>query len=174
MNEEITIGQYIKELREKKDFSQRQLYLYSGVSNAEISKIEKGIRKKVPPETLKKLAPHLGVSYEELMRVAGYLKPDIVVQHGDSLHVAEVEGTYKTDIHIPNDYPYPITVRDRKQYDEQVVNKVRSFFMDDKVAEEDKEKMFKTISDFFWEAKIKNKKKYGRKKKKQEDGADGN
>jgi hypothetical protein len=38
--------------------------------------------------------------------------------------------------------------------------------MDDKVADEDKEKLFKDISELFWKAKEINKQKYGRKKKK--------
>lgn len=70
MNE---LGNLIKGLREKKGFSQRQLALYSGISNTEISKLESGERQKPNPEILKNLAQHLDTTYEELMIKAGYI-----------------------------------------------------------------------------------------------------
>lgn len=72
----MKIGEYIKKLREEKNFSQRQLGLYSGVSNTEISKIESGKRQNPSPEILEKIAPYLDTTYEELMSVAGYIKND--------------------------------------------------------------------------------------------------
>lgn len=42
----------------------------------------------------------------------------------------------------------------------------KALFMNGEVAEEDKEKIFKDISDLFWESKKINKEKYGRKKEK--------
>lgn len=73
MNE---LGNLIKELREKKKFSQRQLALYSGISNTEISKLESGERQKPNPNILKQISPHLGVTHEYLMSVAGYTDDD--------------------------------------------------------------------------------------------------
>lgn len=67
-----SIGQFIKILRENKNYSQRKLSYVSKVSNATINRIESGIEKP-RPETLKKLSSHLGVSYEELLKIAGYL-----------------------------------------------------------------------------------------------------
>jgi len=66
------IGEYIKTLREAKKYSQRKLGYISKVSNATINRIENNISRP-DPETLKKLAIPLGVSYEELLYVAGYL-----------------------------------------------------------------------------------------------------
>jgi len=71
----MEIGEYIKKLREKRGYTQRQLSYLSKISNTEISRIESGKRKNPSPEILKKLAPHLGVPYEDLMRAANYLKP---------------------------------------------------------------------------------------------------
>jgi len=68
------IGKFIKELREKKGFSQRQLAYLSGVSNTEISRIENGERKKPDIEILQKIARPLGVNYKTLYVVAGYVK----------------------------------------------------------------------------------------------------
>lgn len=67
-------GAYLKELREQKGFSQRQLAYLAGVSNTEISKLESGGRKNPSPRLLEKLAPHLGVSHEKLMEKAGHIK----------------------------------------------------------------------------------------------------
>lgn len=66
------IGEYIKYLRESKNYSQRKLGYVAKVSNATINRIEKNIS--MPdPETLSKLAAALGVSYIKLLNVAGYL-----------------------------------------------------------------------------------------------------
>lgn len=67
------LGNYIKTLREKKELSQRQLAYLAGLSNTEISRIESGARENPSVDTLKRLAPHLGVSLEDLMDKAGYI-----------------------------------------------------------------------------------------------------
>lgn len=51
----------------------RQLELYSGVSNAYISQIERGERGIPSPDILKKLSKPLNIEYSELMKKAGYL-----------------------------------------------------------------------------------------------------
>lgn len=71
------IGEYIRSLRETKKYSQRKLGYLSKVSNATINRIENGISQP-DPETLKKLASPLGVSYEELLYIAGYLDKSLV------------------------------------------------------------------------------------------------
>lgn len=71
----LDISQYIKEKREEKGLSINQLALYSDVSAAHISRIERKLRKP-SPEVLEKIADTLGVPYEKLMTVAGYLEGD--------------------------------------------------------------------------------------------------
>ncbi|KFZ43035.1 XRE family transcriptional regulator [Anoxybacillus flavithermus] len=66
-------GSYIRALRTKKGFTVNQLALYSGVSSAQISRIENGLRGIPKPETIKKLSEALGHSYENLMQAAGYI-----------------------------------------------------------------------------------------------------
>ena len=68
----MNIGEYIKKIREEKGLSINQLALYSDVSAAHISRIERGLREP-SPEILKKLSQALKVPYEELMAAAGYL-----------------------------------------------------------------------------------------------------
>ena len=69
-------GDYLKSLREARELSQRQLAHMASLSNTEISKLESGERKKPSPAVLKKLAPHLKVSYEELLKAAGIIEMD--------------------------------------------------------------------------------------------------
>ena len=71
------------------------------------------------------------------------------------------------DNNIPIEYTekHAITKQDLIQY-EDFMKHASAFFMNDEVAEEDKEKLFRDISELFWKAKEINKEKYGRKKKK--------
>ena len=71
----MTFGEYLKDLRQTKGISQKELSgLTNGqVSNAEISRLEAGIRKKPSPAVLKILAPHLGVPVSVLLTEAGYM-----------------------------------------------------------------------------------------------------
>jgi HTH-type transcriptional regulator, competence development regulator len=73
----LTIGQFIGMLRNEKGLNMSQLAEKSGVSLAALSRIESGDRKKPRPLLLKAIAPHLGVSYEELMAKAGYIEETI-------------------------------------------------------------------------------------------------
>ncbi|HEY8435515.1 MAG TPA: helix-turn-helix domain-containing protein [Haloplasmataceae bacterium] len=73
MTDPKSFGQYIKKLRESRGYSINQLALYSGVSAAHISRVERGLRDIPSPEFLKKLASGLKVPYEDLMEAAGYL-----------------------------------------------------------------------------------------------------
>lgn len=73
-------GKYLAERRIKANFdSQRQLALAAGISSPTISRIESGAQQ-AEPETLKKLAPCLNVSYEELLAEAGYVEDDATKQ----------------------------------------------------------------------------------------------
>lgn len=69
-------GKYLKQLREQKDISIRQLSHISGVSYAYISQLENGNRGIPKPEILEKLAPHLNIEYEAFMERAGYIDLD--------------------------------------------------------------------------------------------------
>lgn len=71
------LASLVIKLRKKKGYSQRKLALVSGVSNSTISRLENSASD-TDPETLKALAPFLDISYDELMKVAGYIdEPEI-------------------------------------------------------------------------------------------------
>lgn len=68
----MNIGKFLKETREILGYSQRQVALYSGLSNATISRIEGG--NVVPDaETLTKLSCALKIRREKLFEIAGYI-----------------------------------------------------------------------------------------------------
>ena len=95
MNEETerrdeNIGQMLKRLRG--DMSLRGVQRLSGISNAYLSQIEKGMRHP-GPKLLRRLAALYGVGVQELLRKAGYLD-----REGEELEVdetAEVERAYQ-------------------------------------------------------------------------------
>ena len=67
------IGEYLKTLRLERKLSQRALAEKSGVSNAEISRIESGERKKPSEEVLRALAFVLEVDFNDLLEKSCYL-----------------------------------------------------------------------------------------------------
>lgn len=69
----MEFSQFLKKVREKRGLSIRQLALYANVSNGYISQVERGERGTPSPEVLKKLSGPLSISYEQLLKVAGYL-----------------------------------------------------------------------------------------------------
>lgn len=66
-------SKFLREKRKQADLSMGELGRLSGVSKTYISQVENEERNVPTPEILKKLAPHLKVSYEEMMRAANYI-----------------------------------------------------------------------------------------------------
>lgn len=93
----MSFGDYLKKLRNENNMSQRQLSEKSGISNAEISRIESGERKKPSPMALKEIAPYLGVSYEELLKQAGYIE-ETVEHEGFTENIYKDEDGHLIDI----------------------------------------------------------------------------
>lgn len=71
--QEAIFGKYIKYLRTANNLKQREVEKLCGVSNSYLSQLESGQRGIPSPDILKKLAPALKISYEELLVAAGYL-----------------------------------------------------------------------------------------------------
>lgn len=66
------LGEYLKNIRKKKDLSLRQVDYLSDVSFSHLSMIEKGSRKALPL-TLKELARVYNIDYIDLLEKAGYI-----------------------------------------------------------------------------------------------------
>ena len=69
----VKLGNYIEELRQKKDYGFNQLALKSGVNVKSLNEIIYGKSKKVNPFHLQKIAKALNVDYKEFYRIVGYL-----------------------------------------------------------------------------------------------------
>jgi transcriptional regulator with XRE-family HTH domain len=68
----------LKQLREIRGYSLRQVEKATGVSNAYLSQLERGDAAKPSPDKLARLAKFYEVPYEQLMELAGYLGSSVV------------------------------------------------------------------------------------------------
>lgn len=71
---DMSLGDFMKEKRKQKNWSQRDLASASGISNAEISRLEAGKRKEPSPSVLREIAKSLDVPIEELLQEAGIIE----------------------------------------------------------------------------------------------------
>ena len=76
-NNKRELADIIKEAREKKGISQRELARQIGVGNNTIARLENGERKSTNSLTLKKMANVLNLDLRELMTIAGFSEEDI-------------------------------------------------------------------------------------------------
>lgn len=95
---DITFGEYLKKIRTSKEISINKLSSMSGISNAQISRIENGVRGVPKPETIEKLAKALNTSYVEMMVVAGYWDEEELLEPiGDSREIKETPNKYEKE-----------------------------------------------------------------------------
>ncbi|MFC0905857.1 hypothetical protein ACFHWD_14370 [Clostridium sp. MT-14] len=64
---------------------------------------------------------------------------------------------------IPEDYPYKVTSRDKKQYIREMNKCIEQLELDKNISKQGKKEMLDTISELFWKAKILNKRKFAHK-----------
>lgn len=70
-NSNAEFGSKLKELRNKKGFTVRQLALQAGISNSYLSQVENGKRSIPKPATLEKIAKGMHVPKEDIFLMAG-------------------------------------------------------------------------------------------------------
>ncbi|MDF2964244.1 MAG: transcriptional regulator, family protein [Paenibacillus sp.] len=136
MMSETEFGIYLKKARESKGISVNQLALESGISNAQISRIENGLRGIPKPETIRKLAEALKLPYEEMMEKAGHM-PDERKQ----------------------DIPSWATSKDKRDFKKMLEEDGEIMFDGIPINEADKQRIMDVLTGFFWEAKHMNKRK---------------
>lgn len=129
-------GQYLKKIRKDRNMSVNQLATYSGISNAQISRIENGLRNAPKPETIKKLSQALKVDYQEMMQVAGY--------------------TEETEQHY---IPEWATSKDKRDFKKMLEEDEEVMFDGVPIDEESREKIKRVMEAIFWDAKKQNKRK---------------
>ena len=109
--EPFLFGRYLRELREKKGVTLKEVEEATGLSNAYISQLETGARRKLPaPDRLKALANYFNVTINEMLEKAGYV---------DS---GEIRETFEQKIekafqHVINDPNFKYGTRVKKEYD---------------------------------------------------------
>ncbi|NTW70643.1 MAG: helix-turn-helix domain-containing protein [Eubacteriaceae bacterium] len=154
----MNFGAYLRDLRSRAGLTQRDLMNLSGISNAEISRIESGDRQKPSPVVLKALAPHIRVSYEDLMEAAGYIEQ--VIERGsfedvvwsDTLGVTV--DTFRRQVkHIVEKDPELISILDRavdntSEQDIETVKKLLTGFMAGNLNDGQKEAIRQVIDSF--------------------------
>ncbi len=70
----MKLGEFLIQARKDRGFSQRDLAARCGISPAEVSRVESGVRLKPAPAVLRAMADALVVSYSRLMQLAGYIE----------------------------------------------------------------------------------------------------
>lgn len=133
MDNSSEFGAYLKEVRERNGLSVNELSSYSEVSNAQISRIERGIRGVPKPETILKLAKALKVPYEEMMKKAGYLPNENVPSWASS--------------------------KDKRDFKKMLEEDGNLMFDGLPLDEEDRRRILDVLTGLFWEAKKMNKRK---------------
>lgn len=75
VKEPFPFGNYLKKLRVRKGVSLMKVEEATGISNAYLSQLENGIRRRIPTsKRLNALADYYNVSIEQLLEKAGYVK----------------------------------------------------------------------------------------------------
>lgn len=142
----MNFGDVLKKERENKELTQSELGKLLSVSDATINRYEKELR--FPDkETLTKIAEIFDCSVDYLLGRTNLKNPFIPQEY------EEKHGS--------------VTNKELKEY-EDFMGEANIFFMNDEVSEDDKEALFRDISELFWKSKEINKEKYGRKKGKKE------
>lgn len=72
-----------------------------------------------------------------------------------------MEDDFTPEINVPAEYTdkYKVTSKDKKQYEEEMKKANEAFFLNDELSEDAKKEMLDLMSELFWRAKEKNKRK---------------
>lgn len=73
---DISLGQFLRQAREDKGFTLREVEVETDISNSYLSQLEGEKIKQPSPVTLYKLSETYGISYTDLMALAGYPVPN--------------------------------------------------------------------------------------------------
>ncbi|MEK4849727.1 helix-turn-helix domain-containing protein [Paenibacillus sp. FSL H7-0756] len=130
-------GYYLRQLREGKGLTINQLAALAGISGAQISRIENGLRGVPKPATLRKIAEATDVSYEELMGHAGYLT--------------------ETGSSTESSVPAWATSKDKRDFRQMLEDDGELMFDGIPLNKEDKQRIKDVLTGLFWEAKQMNK-----------------
>ena len=104
-------GEFLKELRERKGVTLKQVHEGTGMSDAYISQMETGARRRLPaPAKLKALADYFNVTIKELLEKAGYVE-------SGPIEVSLEEKINKAFAHVTSDPDFKFGTRVKGEYD---------------------------------------------------------
>ncbi|OQA47091.1 MAG: anaerobic benzoate catabolism transcriptional regulator [Firmicutes bacterium ADurb.Bin300] len=105
------LGDFLKELRERKGVSLKKVEDETGISNAYLSQLETGVRQRLPnPDRLKALADYYNVSLQQLLEKAGYFG------EGD-IEETQEQKIEKAFLHVISDPAFKYGTRLKGKYD---------------------------------------------------------
>jgi transcriptional regulator with XRE-family HTH domain len=99
------LGSYLRELRNQKRLSLRDVEEQSGASGSYLSQVEQG-KRQPSADLLRKIAPAYGASVKELLTMAGYLdEPEVQMSERD-----RIDWAYQAVLSDP-DYKFGTSLR---------------------------------------------------------------
>ena len=108
---EFLFGEFLKSLRHRKGVSLKKVEDDTGISNAYLSQLETGSRRKLPdPERLKVLANYYNVSIQQLLEKAGYYGENDIPETREQ----KIEKAFQ---HVINDPDFKYGTRLKGKYD---------------------------------------------------------
>lgn len=109
--EPFPFGDFLRELRNRKGVTLKQVEEGTGLSNAYISQLETGARRRLPAaDKLKSLAEYFNVTVAEFLEKAGYVDTDDV-------HETLEQKIEKAFNHVKNDPEFKFGTRVQGKYD---------------------------------------------------------
>ena len=104
-------GDFLKKLRDRKGVSLKKVEEATGISNAYLSLLETGDRRRLPkPDRLKALADYYNVSIQELLEKAGYYEEEDIQETKEQ----QIEKAF---LHVINDPAFKYGTRLKGKYD---------------------------------------------------------
>ena len=80
----MTLGDKVKELREKKGMNQKQLAFAAGITQATISRVEKGKVQQLKSEALRRMAGALGSTVDYMVDRTNLLTPSDIIESDET------------------------------------------------------------------------------------------
>ena len=146
----MNFGEKIKELRKKRGFSQAELAEKIGVTQKTICNYENGTRFPKGQKIINGFADIFDVSID-------YLLNDTDINEDEN------------NIHIEYKYEFISSAKENfgykgKKEAENLIEKTAAIFSGGSLSDEDKDAFFQSITELYFDAKSKSRKKFGKKK----------
>jgi len=111
LKEPFPFADFLKKLRARKGVSLKKVEEGTGISNAYLSQLETGKRRRLPnPTRLKALADYYNVSIQQLLEKAGYYEEEDIQE-------TKEQKIEKAFLHVLNDPSFKYGTRLKGKYD---------------------------------------------------------